>query len=447
MLPHRLSRLGSAWWVALLMRRSREELRGRLSLAVAAVALGTTCVTTAFVLRDSASARASRPGGDEAAVMADGLASFGSLAMFVAAFVIQNTLTMLVQQRAGQLGTLRALGADRKQVRRLVLADALGIGMGGAVVGLCAGLVVAAVLAPTLPAGTSLTVDPGSLVGAAATGTAVTVLAAWLPSRWAARVPPISAMRSATVDQHAFTVRRAVVGVALLLVTVGGYGFALATSDIVGLVVAAACLMVALTAFAVLGPAITPHLVRGLSWPLVRWAGPVGRLAADNAVRNPRRVAAVSSALALPVALLASTAVTATSSASGRVLPIVLASFGLAAIVASLGVFTALLLSTRERSREFAVLRVVGASTRQAKAIVRWECALVVAVGAVAGLTVGVVNGVVVGAASGAVSSVSVPVVALAVILGLAAVVGLAVSVVPARFVARLDVLSSLRPV
>ncbi|NED78476.1 FtsX-like permease family protein, partial [Streptomyces sp. SID9944] len=61
---------------------------------------------------------------------------FAGIAVLVGVFLIVNTFSMLIAQRTRELGLLRALGADREQVRRSVLTEALLLGLAGSTAGL-----------------------------------------------------------------------------------------------------------------------------------------------------------------------------------------------------------------------------------------------------------------------------------------------------------------------
>ena len=61
---------------------------------------------------------------------------FAGIAVLVGIFLIVNTFSMLIAQRTRELGLLRALGADRRQVRRSVLIEALLFGLVGSTLGL-----------------------------------------------------------------------------------------------------------------------------------------------------------------------------------------------------------------------------------------------------------------------------------------------------------------------
>src|SRR4051794_28883278 len=74
------------------------------------------------------------------------LLGFAGIAVVVGIFLILNTFSMLVAQRTRELGLLRALGADRRQVTRAVLGEGLLLGLLGSTLGLGAGIGLAAVV-------------------------------------------------------------------------------------------------------------------------------------------------------------------------------------------------------------------------------------------------------------------------------------------------------------
>jgi putative ABC transport system permease protein len=130
------------------------------------------------------------------------LLACAGIALFVAIFLIVNTFTMLVAQRTKELALLRAVGASRRQVTRSVLAEAAMVGLVASVAGLAAGIGVGAGVRAVLSA-TDSTLPDGPLVvrattvaAALAVGVGVTMLAAWLPARRAARISPATALRA-----------------------------------------------------------------------------------------------------------------------------------------------------------------------------------------------------------------------------------------------------------
>jgi putative ABC transport system permease protein len=241
------------------------------------------------------------------------------IALFVGTFLIANTFTMLVAQRTRELALMRAVGASRRQVTRSVLFEAFVVGAVAAVTGLLAGIGIGAGLRALMgslgadfPDG-PLVVSPGTVVAALAVGVLITMLAAWLPGRRAARIPPVAAMNSL----HATPTTRSLV----LRNTIG----ALFTAAGVAVVLAATTMGDAADAQAPMGLGaaliiigvfvLTPLLSRPLiaaAAPVLRVFGVSGKLARQNAVRNPRRTAATASALMIGLTLITGMTVAAT---------------------------------------------------------------------------------------------------------------------------------------
>ena len=253
----------------------------------------------------------------QAADFADGLQFFNvfllvfaGVALFVGTFIILNTFSMLVAQRTRELALLRALGANRAQVTRSVLGEALALGVVGSTVGLAGGYGIAAGLR-ALFGQFGLTLD-GNLVFAADTvvwsyaiGVLVTLFAAYLPARRAAGTPPVAAMRDDVVAVERSLRRRTVIGAVLsgigVLALVGGVlnDDGSSAASLVG--AGALLLVVGATA---LSPVLARPFLRIVGAVLPRFWGTTGHLARENAVRNPRRTAATASALMIGLALV-----------------------------------------------------------------------------------------------------------------------------------------------
>ncbi len=236
------------------------------------------------------------------------LLTFALVALVVGSFVIYNTFSITVVQRTKETALLRAIGAKRKQVTRSVMAEALFTGVFASAVGVAAGIATAQGLRWVLKAfslelpSASTVVSPGAVVVSMLTGITVTLLAAYLPARKAAKVAPIEALRDVAVDHSASSKRRIVVGV--VVVAVGafliGQGLSGAGAGAVGL--GALAVFVGVT---MLGPVIARRFTRVVGSPLPRFRGVAGTLARENAMRNPRRTSATASALMIGVALVA----------------------------------------------------------------------------------------------------------------------------------------------
>jgi putative ABC transport system permease protein len=240
---------------------------------------------------------------------------FAFVAVFVGAFMINNTFSITVAQRTRHLAMLRALGASRRQVRRTVLGESLAIGVIGSGVGLLAGVGVAIglnalfrAMGVELPDG-PMKIVPSSMAISALVGVLITVGSAWLPARRAGRVAPIEALREVSLDRSGASLRRIVsgtvvsaLGVFALLAGLGGAGI-----ELVGLGA-----LTSMIGVAVLGPVLARPVI-GLFGLLVGRRGVTAEMAVRNARRNPKRTARTAASLMIGVALVAFIAVFAAS--------------------------------------------------------------------------------------------------------------------------------------
>jgi putative ABC transport system permease protein len=263
---------------------------------------------------------------DAAAALTEGLAFinifllvFAGIALFVGTFIILNTFSMLVAQRARELALLRALGASRRQVVVAVLSESFVVGLVGSVLGIAMGVAVAfglqglfSAIGADIPT-EGLVVLPRTVLVGLAIGVVVTVLAALAPAVRASRIPPMAALR----DDVALPTRslrvRTIVGVVLLLGGLAAMTAGVAVGGGRGSQYVGLGTMVTLVGAIVLSPALSGPIVRLLGFMLPRLFGTVGRLAVDNAERQPRRTAATASALMIGLALVSALTIFATS--------------------------------------------------------------------------------------------------------------------------------------
>ncbi|MER5627011.1 FtsX-like permease family protein [Streptosporangium sp. NPDC002544] len=246
---------------------------------------------------------------------------FAGVAVFIGSFIILNTFTMLVVQRIRELALLRAMGASRAQVTRAVLGEALGIGFLGSTLGLLAGVGLSyglRLLFERFTGGTQVplrtpVVGPSTVIWAYAVGMLVTLLAAYLPTRRAAKIPPVAAMRDDVALTRRSMTLRLVAGVVMALLGAGALAAGLATGKAGGAALVIGGGLLALLALTMLSPFLSRPVIALLGWPISRLGGTVGRLSRENARRDPRRTAATASALMVGLALVSVATVVAGS--------------------------------------------------------------------------------------------------------------------------------------
>jgi len=119
-----------------------------------------------------------------------------SLAVLIALLGIANTLALSIHERTRELGLLRAIGASRRQVRRMVRGEALITALIGAAIGVVVGVAFAALISvPLSDEGFSLVVPVGTLLAVLVLAALCGVLAALNPARPAARTDILGALQ------------------------------------------------------------------------------------------------------------------------------------------------------------------------------------------------------------------------------------------------------------
>jgi putative ABC transport system permease protein len=247
------------------------------------------------------------------------LTAFALVSLFVGAFLIVNTFSMLVSQRTKELALLRAVGATRGQIVRSVLLESALVGFVASIVGCLFGIVVTLFLRAGFGligiemGDTPLVLEPATFVIGLALGTVVTVLSAWFPARRASRIPPVAALRDDATIPSGSLRRRGVIGVVLLALSAYALVSGAQAGDAAGFALVGLGTLGALIGAIVFIPVLAKPVTRTLGAPLPWAFGTVGRLAMDNAARQPRRSAATASAVMVGLALVTGFSIITTS--------------------------------------------------------------------------------------------------------------------------------------
>ncbi|MFB6563230.1 MULTISPECIES: ABC transporter permease [unclassified Streptomyces] len=242
--------------------------------------------------------------------MSQGLLIFAGVSLFVGIFLIYNTFTMLVAQRTKELALLRAVGANRGQVKRSVLAEAAVVGSIAAVIGLATGIGLAVamrsamgLLEAKIPAG-DLIIAPTTVVTALVIGVVVTMLAAWLPARRTAKIAPVAAMGSAHLPATMKSlVLRNSIGSVLALIGIGVVLLGVSQKSDGRTTIAAGAFFLVIGLFVLL-PMLSRPVIATVRPLLEKVFGVAGKLAAQNALRNPRRTAVTAASLTIGLTLV-----------------------------------------------------------------------------------------------------------------------------------------------
>lgn len=246
------------------------------------------------------------------------LSALGLIALLVGMYFVYNTLSISVLRRRTDIGTVRALGASRRSVFAVFLAEGLALGVLGSTAGVGLGVVLAKG-ALLLVGGTatelyipsahpSLHLDPLVLLFAFGLGVASSVLSALAPALEAASVDPAATMRHGSVE----AVRRrrtrplALTGVVLLvlafLATLPGPVRGLPLFGFVSV-------FLIVSGVSLLAPAAVTFAAARLDGPALRLFGVEARLARANLTGSLSRTSVAVAALTMALAMMVSVAV------------------------------------------------------------------------------------------------------------------------------------------
>ncbi len=235
-------------------------------------------------------------------------ALLAAIVLFVGSFLIINTMSMTVGERAREVGLLRAAGATRAQVVQFVLTGAAMLGILGSVLGIAVGAGLGAVIIGSLRALTGFSADVdgvsvSSLVLAFIVGIAITVAAAVEPAVRAARISPVEALRAGLDLPSARRGRFAWLAVVFVAVAILALLVWPRASGTVGADRALAVYGVLLLA-TLSSPFFLPSLARILGSPLTFVVRLEERLARGSLARDRSRAALTLGALVVGVSMI-----------------------------------------------------------------------------------------------------------------------------------------------
>lgn len=235
------------------------------------------------------------------------LTMFGVLALAMAGFIMFNAFRTIVIERKRDIGMLRAVGASRRTVMGVILAESLILGVVGTALGLLAGYLMAMAMMPLLapvmdiflhaPLGEP-TFTLSNLLLSIGLGIGIPLLSGLFPARAATRVTPLDALRPPTADAGSHVTRKRLIwGAVLFLLALAG----LLTGH-PGLSSLGAVLFLA--GILVLGPVLVKPLANLFGQVLTLIYAREGRIAQGNLDRQPERAAITATTITISLAIL-----------------------------------------------------------------------------------------------------------------------------------------------
>jgi len=344
------------------------------------------------------------------------------IAVYVGAVVTANTFATIIAGRTRTIALMRLIGSSARSQRRAVAREGVLVGLAGAVFGAAAGTLatVATVLVGTgtgtIPDDVAYSFLSPVLLLPLGAVVLTTWLASWIGSRRVLDVSPMQATGAAgeqSMEEAAASRVRS--GTAIVLFVLGGaaLGAAVAIGQVssYGILVGLGGGIVSFT-----GLVLGAHLVMPVALRLVGrllGRGAAARLAAENAVRYPGRSSRTTIGLVIGITLVTMFAVAlqgytdiitrAQQNDPGYysgidtvfVITIVVFSIlmGFSAVIAAVGMVNNLSLSVLQRRRELGLLRALGFTGRQVRAMITAESAQLTAASVAVGLLLGILYG------------------------------------------------------
>jgi putative ABC transport system permease protein len=251
----------------------------------------------------------SRGQGLESAVkgMNIGMTVTSLIALLVGMFIIFNTFSISVNQRWKEIGVLRAIGVERKNVRRMFLAEAAVMGVIGSALGIALGFWLSVLVEFVMGS------VANQLYGLVSTrqapvfrwdfaalsftlGVVASIIAAWTPARAAAQLNPALALHNIETRQRESVLgpARLVAGAAMVLTGLALIRFAPTRADLY--IQFSYAVLIVLGMVAML-PKLSELTARALRPLMDRLFGAEGVLAVDSMTQAPRRTSATVGAL------------------------------------------------------------------------------------------------------------------------------------------------------
>jgi putative ABC transport system permease protein len=374
-----------------------------ITLLLGAFLIGNTALAMAAALTAPASV------GDDMGGIITILALSAVVSGFITVSIVSGTFSLSVALRRREMALFRLVGASGKQIRRLILGEALAISIVAGIFGSLLALLTQPIilsglnqteLSPVLlqPAGSMLPLTI-TLVASLAMAT----IGAWRSCAKAAKVAPSEIFRDSNLDSGVMTKGRItsgslalLTGIAMLAIASLGQMEAATPLTIFGAIFLA-------TGISTLGPLYMPGL-GFLAAKLFSAGSTTGRIAAYSLLASKRKTSSLASPAITSLAIIATiVAVLAAAGAGGnmdaethRLNQMVLFILtGPSLIYAMIAIANTQVMANSVRQTESKTMRLLGLHTRQIKTIALVESTITIALGTFTGLTISLVAGMV----------------------------------------------------
>ncbi len=243
------------------------------------------------------------------------LLALSLLALFVGVFLIYNIVSFSVIQRRSIIGTLRSIGATRKQIFKMIISEALAIGIVGSLIGVLGGVFLGRGLVGLVTRSindlyftltvTNFTVSPESIIKGFLAGIFAVGIAALVPAYEASRFRPINVLRRSTLE-GLFAKSLKLLGFIGFLFIALGYVLIIVSTK--SLVLSLISVFLILLGASLLVPICTALLMRLFSLVLSP-LGLIGRISPRNIIRSTSRTAVAVASLTVAISVILSVSI------------------------------------------------------------------------------------------------------------------------------------------
>jgi len=243
------------------------------------------------------------------------LTALSLLALFVGVFLIYNIVSFSVIQRRIIIGTLRSIGATRRQIFKMILSEALIVGSVGTLIGLMGGIILGKSIVRLVTASindlyytltvTNFTVAPETIIKGLLAGILAAIVAAIVPAYEASRFSPVNILRRSGFESVFLKSIKSLSVLGIAFVILGYLVIVLSTKS---LVLSLLSVFLILFGVSLLVPLCTAFLMKVLSVALKPF-GVIAAMSPRNIIRSTSRTAVAIASLTVAISVILSVSI------------------------------------------------------------------------------------------------------------------------------------------
>jgi len=243
------------------------------------------------------------------------LTALSLLALFVGVFLIYNIVSFSVIQRRSIIGTLRSIGATRRQIFKMIMAEALAIGFIGSLIGIAGGVLLGRSIVGLVTRSindlyftltvSNFSVSPETIIKGLLAGILAALFAALVPAYEASSFRPINILRRSSFESFFL---KSIKLFGLIGVIVIALGYILIILPTKSLVLSLISVFLILFGASLLVPISTTLLMKLFSL-ILSPMGLIGRMSPRNIIRSASRTAVAIASLTVAISVILSVSI------------------------------------------------------------------------------------------------------------------------------------------